>query len=509
MLSYFAKRSYKKKVHPTRWLPVFVLALLWSIGPAIPVLWAGELIGHPHTDLFPSVWGLWAFVQDQPGLPKHTTLLGFPDGMGYAFSSPIKGWLAWPLLKHLGLVDTWNTLLIAARLATVLCAFGAARAWGFGARGSFAAAAIYGCAPFFQGYAVEGIVEGTDGWTLALYLWAVGAKRFRLSMLPFALTIISSWYLGMVACMLMAAAVCQDRRNLWSLGGLVIAAPVLVQFLGAFPGTAPLDETVRAAMGASLSIPSPGLRDGLNPFAITTYVGWLTLGCALYSRSRFLLLAAVPAAMSLGVGLVYELPVAELVRFPYRWHAGTLLFLAAAVAIVADEHRIGWAFGLLIVLEGLLLSPIEPVLPGTDPRIPEIVRHIDGPVLDIPGPVAMPPGEINHSRGRARYLMYEQTQHGQSSPWVPDFNSVGVVPSSRATALAAIAEIDRLVAPQEMRAVPVDQIRSLGVDYVQVHRAGLGKKRMVAVVQALENDGWAVQFTDKNRVLLKASRPTR
>ena len=94
------------------------------------LLLAGDLLGHGHTDLYPSVWGLWAFAEAQPGLPNRTELLGFPQGMGYYYSSPIKGWLAALLLPIFSLPATWNLLVIAARIATVMTGYGAARAWG-------------------------------------------------------------------------------------------------------------------------------------------------------------------------------------------------------------------------------------------------------------------------------------------------------------------------------------------------------------------------------------------
>ena len=53
----------------------------------------------------------------------------------------------------------------------------AARAWGL-APARHHCSAIY-IVLFFHGYAVEGIVEGTDGWTLALWAWALGANVSR------------------------------------------------------------------------------------------------------------------------------------------------------------------------------------------------------------------------------------------------------------------------------------------------------------------------------------------
>ena len=495
--------AYNGEVRASGWLSALLLALIWGIGPALPALLEGQLIGHPFTDLFPSVWGLWAFVQDQPGLPTHTLRLGHPEGMGYYYSSPIKGWLAWPLMPALGLSWTWNTLLLGARVGTVLAAFGAARAWGFGPKGSLCAAAIYGCAPFFHGYAVEGIVEGTDGWTLALWLWALGAKRYRLAAPAFPLVLMSSWYLGMVGVLLLGLAVLRDRRALWSGLGLLLAVPALAGFAGAFPGTAPLDDGIRAMMGAHPGIPTPGWQAGLQPFAMNTYTGWLVIGVALWSRTRWVALAAIPALLSLGLGPIYDLPVAELVRFPYRWHAATLVLLAAAVATQADTMRWGRLLAWAIVLEGWLLAPVEPVLPGSSPLIPEIVAQIDGPVLDIPGPVAMAPGKTNRSRRRARYLMFEQTAHGQPSPWVPDFNSVGVTASAHSAALAEVAALDPLVNPDGPILIPVQALEDLAVPLVQIHHSRLGRQRARLLRQGLQAAGWTEVARDRQRSLFR------
>jgi hypothetical protein len=478
--------------------PILLLAVTWAVGPALGPLLNGQLLGHGLTDLYPSVWGLWAFAEAQPGLPSTTHWLGFPDGMGYAYSSPIKGWIATPLLPVLGLKATWNLLLVAARGATVLCAFGAARAWGLTRSGALVAAAVYGCSPFFHGYAVEGIVEGTDGWTLALWLWAIGRGRYRLAAIPFALTIVSSWYLGMAACLLAAMALVRDRRVAWSGLGLVLASPALIQFFSAFSGGTPLDDTVRAMMGATLTLPRPGVAAGLNPFAINTYVGFTVTVLAVASRTRWVLAAMIPACLSLGIGPIYELPVAEMVRFPYRWHAATLILLAPAAAVTAS--RLSWGAWLapLIVIEGLLLSPVEPLIPGADARVPEHVQHIKGPVLDLPGPIAMPPGKVNRSRGRARYLMYHQTMHGQPSPWVPDFNSVGVKPSAHAELMAPFIALDKLSGADMPDRLPFAQIASTGVSVVVLHHRELGRERTRFARAALEAQGWAPANTERD-----------
>lgn len=484
------------------WLPPLLLALCWGVGPAIPAWLRGELIGHPFTDLYPSVWGLWAFARAQPALPSHTDLLGYPGGMGFYYSSPIKGWLAWPLIPFIGLSATWNLLVLAARVGTVLAAYGAARAWGLGRRGALAAAAVYGCSPFFHGYAVEGIVEGTDGWTLALWAWAVGRRRYALGAGALALTVLSSWYLGMAACLLAAMAGLRDRRAWLTLLGVVLVAPAMAAFLHAFPARAPLPDSIRGAMGARPQIPAPGIGPGLSPFAINTYIGWVTLGAAIASRRwRWLALAAVPAVLSLGKGPWYHLPILDMVRFPYRWHAATLVLLAPAVGRAADRWRCGLGLGPAIALEGLLLSPVEPLLPGASASVPTAWTALEGPVLPVPGPVAMPPGKINRSRPRARYLLYYQAFHHQPIPWVPDFNSVGV--SARDDWLDPFRAFDPLEHPESVPdALPpgtVARLAARGVRNVVIERRELNARRARALLQSLEAQGGSVIADDGAR----------
>ena len=206
----------------TGWYWASILAVAWALVPVFPALWSGDLIGHGLTDLFPSVWGLWWFVQEQPGLPTHCSQLGASEGMGFYYSSPIRGWLAWPILSTLGLTSTWNLLVVAARFATVLCAYGAARAWSLSHAGALTVAAVYGASPFFHGYTVEGIVEGQDGWALALYLWSLADRRRLLSGLALGLTLWTSWYAGATACVFGALL---GRRGWWSLWGVGLERP--------------------------------------------------------------------------------------------------------------------------------------------------------------------------------------------------------------------------------------------------------------------------------------------
>lgn len=471
--------------HP--WTPALALALGWGVGPALPALARGELIGQPYTDLYPAVWGLWWFAGEQPGLPLRCELLGAPAGVPFYYASPLHGWAAWPLLALLPLPVVWNLLLLAARVATVLCAFGAARAWGLAGPGALLAAAVYGCAPFFHGYAVEGIVEGTDGWTLALWVWALARPRPGAQALAFALTVASSWYLGAVACLLAACA--GPRAWLGAAGGLGICAPLLAAFGAAFPAREALDPAVRAAMGTTLGLAPPGWTAGLNPFARSSWVGLLAPALALWARPRvppgLLLGGAVCAGLAFGVGPWFELPVLSALRFPYRLHAGLLVLLAAGAGRAVGTRGWAWLWGPAVALEGLLLSPIEPVLPSAPAALPALYHTLPAGavLLDAPGPLARPPGEVNPSRARARWLLYGQTAHGRASPWIPDFNSVGV---ASVDGLDAWRALDPLHSPTPPEALPVPE----GVDLIvlrsrELHQGGRPAHAL------LEAQGWA------------------
>ncbi|MFZ5479588.1 MAG: hypothetical protein ACOZNI_22675 [Myxococcota bacterium] len=495
-----------------------LLAAAWAVLPAAPALWRGEIVGSPFTDLYPSVWGLAWFAAHQPGLPVHTDWLGAPEGMRFYFSSPLHGWLGTPLWRLGGPAFAYDATLLAARFATVAVAFGCFRAAGLGVAGGLAAAGVYGASPFFQGYAAEGIVEGTDGWTLPLWAWIVlrapradgrgvplarRAAHLVAAAVAFAAVIVSSWYLGMVACLL-ALGWGPFRREAWASAGLglLLATPFVALFVDSMSGATPLPDAIRAAMGAPLGVRRPGIAPELNPFAINTWIGVSTFVLAALSareRPLFALGALSCAVLSLGRGPWYDLPVLQSVRFPYRWHAGTLFCLAPLVGATVDRLGRRW-LAVLPVIEGFLLSPVEPVLPGAPADVPGIYDLVRGPVLlEVPGPVAMPPGEINRSRPRARYLLHHQLFHGAASPWAPDFN--GVADVAQAPWLASFASWDPLVATSP---VPPDvaAARAAGVVQVMVHREELRANADPFEV-ALQEAGAVKEAEDGDRVLYR------
>ena len=408
---------------------------------------------------------MWWFASEQPGLPLHTEQLGAPEGMGFYYSSPIHGWLAWPLIPLLGVAGTWNLLVVLARFATPVLAFLAARAWGLERSGALVAAAVYGCAPFFHGFAVEGIVEGLDGWTLPLFLLAHFKGRRWLAAPAFALVVLSSWYLGAVACLLALFL----GRKAWpsALLGLLLATPFVWAFGLAFPESAAIPAEVRGLMGTELLPSLPGLVTD-NPFAKTSWVGLVAPALALLVVRERRLTACVLVlfwVLSLGVGPHFELPGLSSLRFPYRLHAGVLVVLAGLAGLGAQRWSWGAWLAPVLVLEGLLLSPVEPLIPGAPAGPHPIYEELpEGPVLlDIPGPLAMPPGEINPSRPRARWFLYQQVFHGRRSPWIPDFNGVGVAAEDGLDAVRAL----------DPHGPPSDEALVIEADLVVVHELDL------------------------------------
>ena len=466
------------------WVPGLVVSLLWAI---LPALWSGSVPGHRYTDLYPSVWGLDVFCEALPGFATHTDRFGAPGGIGFYYSSPIHGLVGWPIWAAIGPTAAYTVTLLVARAATVFCAIRWLRALGRSELAAIAGGLLFGASPFFHGYAVEGIVEGTDGWTLALWAWMVTTKRRVPAMVAFALCVLSSWYLGMVVCFLALAWGFRERLAWVSAAGLLAAAPALGAFMAAFGGNLPLDDTVRVAMGAPLRIPTPGLLPGLQPFALNTYVGFSTVVLAIVGARRSPWFAAGAVAcfvLSTGRGPWWDLPVLELVRFPYRWHAGTLFCLAALVS----RLDLRWRWPLFLPFcEGFLLSPVEPVLPTPPVRVGQLLYQQVEPtiLLELPGPLAMPPGVPNPSRSRSQYLLLAQVYHRARSPWTLDFNGISL--ARDAVWLDSFRSWDPAL---DVEPLPLDiaGMRAAGVTQVMVHRDEY-RERAPALEAALEEAG--------------------
>lgn len=469
------------------------------------------------------MWGLGWFVAHAADiLPTWAPELAAPQGMPFYYSSPLRGWFSVPLVPLLGLPAAYTIGVVAARVATVLCAYGAGRGVGLEPAGALVPAAVYGCAPFFHGYTVEGIVEGTDGWALALWVWMAAERRWALAAIAAAATVLSSWYMAMCGVLIAVAwAPWSPRATAVYVLGLAVASPALVAFLGAFDAGAPLDPEVRRAMGTTLSIfPRPGALPGEYAFAKTSWLGWIAPVLAILSARRhpWLALGALAAwLLSFGAGPLYEWPPWSSVRFPYRLHAITLLAVGILGGRTVDAQLEAWWFrfsegglpdprvvaGVIpaaIVLEGLLLSPIEPIVPGAPADVPAAIRALSGrTVLSVPGPVAMPPGVVNRSRPRARYVLYWAAVAGTRTPWAPDFNGVGAR-GREAPVLAQVRTWDPLSRGIE-EAFRVGELRRTGIDAVVLHIDEL-RRDALALERILVNDGAVLLHKDDTIIVL-------
>ncbi len=281
---------------------------------------------------------------------------------------------------------------------------------------------------------------------------------------------------------------------------MLLALPGVLAFAGAFSGGTPLPDEIRLAMGTGIGSWTPGITDGLQPFAKTSWIGFaaplLALVAAREHRRAAVLVLGL-WVLSTGWGPWYSLPPLSEMRFPYRFHAGTLAVLAFLAARGAQQQgpRIRW-LPWLIPLEGLLLSPVEPVIPGAPAELPEIYEAVEpGVLLEIPGPLAFPPGQENPSRPRARWWLYGQTVHGASSPWAPDFNSVGVTNQGEEW-LGSVRALDPATkeTPPEALNVPPH------IHQVLVHRRGLGTRFERAESLLLADGFQAVQENPDQRL---------
>jgi hypothetical protein len=298
----------------------------------------------------------------------------------------------------------------------------------------------------------------------------------------------------------MAATACflavMMPRKAWKSAalGLCLAMPVLWSFLVAFPEREVLEPSVRRMMGSQVGLWTPGIVEGLNPFAKSSWIGFAVFGLVASQALRFprYVVAALGIwLLSWGIPALYELPLLSSLRFPYRLHAGSLVLLAFLAGHAVQNRKWGLLFVPLVLLEGLLLSPVEPILPHAGDTQPGVYQGLEGQVLlDIPGPFARAPGLHNPSRPRARWFLYGQIEHGLATPWAPDFNSVGTQ-ATEAPEMVAIRSLDPHWPGPLPEAIRVPEF----VDHVVLHPKLLGDRARGVHALLLEN-GWALALED-------------
>lgn len=395
---------------------VLLLVLLWGIGPCIPALIHGELIGMHHTDLFPALWSLWAWGMPQTSW-AHTELLGYPDGMGWYPPSIARATVA-KLVPFVSLPLLYNVFTLCSRVGSIVLSYWAARQWTCSPAGSFAAAVVFGCAPLLHGFSLEGIIEGQDAWTLPLWIGLIAKGSPVAVALSFALVVASSWYAAACGILLLCLILPFKRNALWSVFGLLLTTPLIHSFLQAWPGAEPFSPDIAQKMSLSIQAHQPFWID-TSMLALTGCTSLIAI-CVALKKSSVNILFLVPSVL-LSLGLFHDLPVVNLMRFPYRWHLATLVVLCALLApTIKDRFWLGW----LIFAEQIFLSPLSPVLPHSKVSVPELYDSVDKPLLHIPGPCAQPAGKNNPSRRRASEFLLAQTHHQQPLINRGDFNGL-------------------------------------------------------------------------------------
>ncbi len=387
-----------------------VLALAWTWPAAL----AGpeRLVGR-HFDALGTIWTISAADRLFPGLADAAT--GWPSGVQY---STIDSFTLLPIswvLSVIGAVrlHAWLSILGVATSAWAASAFarhvGARRPWSLVAGGLFA----------FSGLSATALLEGhvyhvMNPW-LPLFAWcwwrATGAEgRLRdgvLSGLWFALTVLTTGYLGMSAIVIavgfLICALCRDPKRLLRpiCGFFAIAGPVLGWlFMSLDTGLDPITQLPDAdtLRRASVTLNSIGLptaeadRVGHSWVMVVSPIAVLALLLAPrllgdQVRTRTLLFTAlVGLLMSMGPELalgdnlhdpalpsplawIWSLPGAEQLRFPGRmgWTFNLLGGVLAALVATELARRVGrparwmWAAVLLemFVWVGLPLRQVS------------------------------------------------------------------------------------------------------------------------------------------------------
>ena len=428
-MRYFCNPAFD---HRLAWL----MAFCWGLLPMFPALWTQNIAGSPYTDLYPSIWSLWA-TEDWLHHFK-STWLNYPQGQSWYPSNLLWGILCIPFKSWLSMGTIYNIILFVARFAGAISFYYAGFAQSQNRNVAWLFMILIGCSPFVHGFAVEGILEGCQIWGIALWLWSIAKNKYKLASLFFFATILSNWYFAAVLSTLCFWMGWQNRKIWYSFWGLLPSIPFIYAFLASMDGHQTIPPEIRQSMGFQWGLPTPNILEKPSIFAINSYIGFISLAVMFHQRNirtwnsqkwAALMLFFVSLLLASGWSPLYEQPFLKpllgFFRFPYRWH----LLLLIALALFLQDHPIwksqrSWIVLGFIFMEQSLLSSISCFIPVAPAKVDNYVQMIDGPILDLPGPKALPPGTPNPSRQRLKYILYNQTFHQQPIGWSLDFNSL-------------------------------------------------------------------------------------
>jgi len=434
---------------------VFLLITLWSVLPMWGSLSSDGIAGSPYTDLYPSVWSLWA-TESWWGT-WNNIWFGHPTGQPWSPSTVFWGTLIIPLKPLMSMGSLYNTCLLFNRVLSCIAFYMAGRSYHNSHTTGLLWMVVIAMNPMIHGFAVEGIIEGTQIWPLGFWMWASKKELRGLSVVFGSLIVLSNWYWSIVWVIVGGFSHHQNRKVWgWMLMSILVCSPWIGHFLNIQSNGIEIPPEIYRAMGFQFGIPEPHFQSPPNPFAQSNYIGWILSACTIHQvskhfRSNTLLLIGIGFLLSIGFESMQSVPIIGSMRFPYRMCLLTFIGISMVLSELGDKQKIG--LSIFVLLEFALLSPIDLVIPTSPSTYPDYTEEINGTVLELPGVLNRAPGEIDPSRPRMKRLMYFQTKHAQPSVWGLPFNGLNQTSECFAGT--------RIVDPQ---ATPSEQSKPLNVE---------------------------------------------
>lgn len=394
----------------------------------------GEIAGSPYTDLYPSVWSLWA-TESWWGT-WNNIWFNHPTGQSWSPNTLFWGTLIIPFKPYLPIGMLYNICLLSNRILTCVSFYLAGRAWNDNHGTGLLWMVILGMNPMVHGFAVEGIIEGTQLWPIGFWFWAFRNNLRSSSIIFGCLTIVSNWYWSVVWVSIMCIMRPRDLKYWrWMLASLVICSPWILQFYSIAGESQSLSSDMYRAMGFQFEIPEPNFMTPSNPFAQSNYIGWILSFTTVYmlrhSKDKLVnrpsifdgaLFLTYGFTLCVGFSWIQHVPIIGAMRFPYRMYILCLMGIAILLSDLGIRRQSGLAY--LVLFEFLFLSPIDLLIPISPAEYPEYVSTVEGPILELPGLLTREPGEVDPSRPRMKRIMYYQTHHAQPSAWFLSFNGL-------------------------------------------------------------------------------------
>ncbi len=462
-----------KRIRQGPWLHlILALAATWPM--ALHPF--SRMVGHPDADVWNHAWGPWWFWTrlSSGALPWHTDLLHAPSGGTLWFIDPMGATLGAPLVPILGIVGTWNLLILG---------YLAAASWGARSLASritdetsawlASVAVLFG--PYLLSEVHNGISEAVNV-APALVALGLGDRAFRegerrdwiLLGIALAMTALgSAYYLLAVGVVLAVWAVPWTLRRPAASEWASAAAGGAIAGAGAAAVGTCMWASIQASDALVFRSDAPGetleLHNAVDPltylrpggfqsvdlaewgeaFLHSGYLGWLLVILAalgLRSTRRWDWLAGIAVSLTVGLGsylfiagAYVEVGAGSRLALPHRFLTALLppqalthslrlampgialvgALAAAGLASLAPSKRgllVAAALADLLWSNPLPLATTPPLESGYAAWIAE--QPGAGIVLDLPA-------NVGNTMATSRYAVQQGT-HGRPIPYRPD-----------------------------------------------------------------------------------------